>query len=160
MKNGFPIEIQTKKWPYNKWLHGRDLYWTAIVTFSQMWINPGNKIIMISYIGRRIIIVITWTAVVKYYFYEYLWQTSWPLGKLPSQCNKINKQTYHSLHPKMRQEQITGHQLLQASSVSDHSDKDQGLVCPYQGELIPKHTNKGKSWKFDWLLLIKNNIIC
>ena len=65
------------------------------------------------------------------------------MGHLTAKCNKINKHTYHSLHPRMRQEQTTGHRLLRASSKNDHSDMDQVSMYPYQGELIPNHNNKG-----------------
>ena len=67
------------------------------------------------------------------------------IGKNCWQCenlDKINKYTYHSLHPRMRREQTIGHPLLQASSRNDHSDKDQVLMYPYQDVLIPNHHKK------------------
>lgn len=64
------------------------------------------------------------------------------LGHLTAKCNKINKQTYHSLHPRRKREQTTGHRLPQASSRNDHSDKDQVLMYPYQDGLIPNHNKK------------------
>lgn len=69
------------------------------------------------------------------------------LDHLTYKCNKINKHTYRSLHPRMRQEQTTGHRLPQASSRNDHSDRAQVLMYPYQGELTPSHNNKGIAQK-------------
>ena len=76
------------------------------------------------------------------------------MGHPTAKCNKINRQTYHSSHPRRRREQTTGHRLLQASSRNDRSDKDQVLMYPYQGGLIPNHNKKGRARKL--ALLVKS----
>ena len=83
------------------------------------------------------------------------------LGHLTAKSNKINKQTYHSSHPKRRRERTTGHRLLQASSRNDRSDKDQVLMYPYQGGLIPNHNKKRNCTKISFISnKLNTNDIC
>lgn len=79
------------------------------------------------------------------------------MDHLTAKGNKINKYTYHSLHPRMRREQTIGHPLLQASSQNDHSDKDQVLMYPYQDELIPNHHKKEITQKIRLIWNTKND---